>query len=313
MKQNQIVRNEIRSAYDKLREFAITPKEVDVACCYKLAALGSSYGEEEVHQIIHSYLRARSTTCHRLALDFDGTIIPIENREAKIRGKIKSYLKTLLSIKGHYLLLASGRGKSLRVQADIFDNSEKSKLFLAMYNGALIFRADYPDKPIFDRRIEQYEALLGALDVRIGMKLRAKDRANTEFQIRLRIPNQLERQKLLLLVTPICDKYNARVTDSGYSIDVGPKDITKQTAVSLIEKTIGGKKKTLRLGDQGAVGGNDFEMLNFNEFTFSVGTLSTNLKACFPVVSNAGLLVVGPQGTAVVLHRYLKNALNVNK
>jgi hypothetical protein len=58
----------------------------------------------------------------------------------------------------------------------------------------------------------------------------------------------------------------------------------------------------LAVGDQGADGGNDYELLT-HPYSFSVGAISAACDSCFPVVDAAGLPLLGPEGTLMLLKR----------
>ncbi len=91
------------------------------------------------------------------------------------------------------------------------------------------------------------------------------------------------------------------VLTSGRSVDVFPLGVSKRRACESLRLMIAGGD-VLVIGDQGAEGGNDVELLALPN-SLSVGAISLDSRSCFPVLSTSGEPLLGLVG----LIRLLQN------
>ena len=75
-----------------------------------------------------------------------------------------------------------------------------------------------------------------------------------------------------------------KVIKSGHSVDIVPGTSSKREVVDRLEVE---RSDVLLVGDQGGVGGNDFELLSYSELSLSVDTVSADATRCWNL-SNDG-------------------------
>ncbi len=223
------------------------------------------------------YLDSFSITYNAVAIDYDGTMIPVTDRDARPG-------KELISTVGDFLdaqipvVIISGRGHSLlklRVKPHVEDSL--ALLFLAMYNGSVVSRGDNKEvihsaEPHFDKT---YRSLTRDIRLqRFAEKIIQTEHFGSRFIVR----------------------------NSGFAIDIYNAHRSKDRCLTLVTKLIGRSLRFLRIGDQGHELGNDYELLR-SKGGFSVGTVSSDPRSCFPVLDSTGLRIPGPQGTLHLLTR----------
>jgi hypothetical protein len=72
---------------------------------------------------------------------------------------------------------------------------------------------------------------------------------------------------------------------------------------------LGMRLNFIKIGDQGHELGNDFELLH-KRGGFSVGTVSTDRRSCFPVVDERGNRLLGMKGCIHLLNRTFQLSVN---
>lgn len=116
----------------------------------------------------------------------------------------------------------------------------------------------------------------------------------------------IPREKSKLFMDSLCELTASQLPseltarNSGYSVDIYPKSATKNHCLDRVNELFEGSLRFLRIGDQGHECGNDYEMLS-SLGGFSVGTLSSDPRACFPVLDKDGSRIMGPRGVAYLL------------
>ncbi len=228
-------------------------------------------------------------------------MIPVTDRDARPTKELLSTLGDVLDAQIPVVII-SGRGHSLlklRVKTHLENNL--ALLFLAMYNGSVVSRGYDREvihlaEPSFDKA---YRSLTG--DIRLQRFVDMIKRTGHSIQV---IPKTRSRKKMDDLSSHLGRLIGPRfiVRNSGFAIDVYPAHRSKDRCLKLVTKLIGRDLRFLRVGDQGHELGNDYELLN-SKGGFSVGTVSSNPRSCFPVLDAIGLRIFGPQGTLHLLTR----------
>lgn len=237
-----------------------------------------------------------------VALDYDGTLCEAYERAGKPRSAVIKALAKVLS-DGLRLGIATGRGDSvlsaLRAAIPVEHHAD---VVVGLYNGAIVGSMQDVDQRLAaissseDDSLSQVaemlqtSALTGVIaDVR---------RRYSQLTIKGRWPlpaGFLYRHVLETLSHCPNVLESFAVNESGHSIDVTPKDVSKLAVVAALWTD--DSKRVLTIGDQGQFRGNDYAFLARPE-SLSVERVSTALDQCWNVA------LPGSRGTAA-LTRYL--------
>jgi hydroxymethylpyrimidine pyrophosphatase-like HAD family hydrolase len=251
-----------------------------------------------------NYLKSFSDSYNAVAIDYDGTLISLKNRGAYPSSALLEPLKACLE-RGIHLVVLTGRGRSLLDLRHVFRKPEKGEIFYAMYNGSEMLRGS-SRKYVVRKSIHltstfrslKRNPAFGNLVTKWSLK-----RASIQLFPRKRHKRMMD--SLCKLTTSLLPS-GLVARNSGFSVDVYPKSATKDHCLGLVNNLCGGSLRFLRIGDQGHEYGNDYEMLS-SKGGFSVGTLSSNPKACFPVLNETGSRILGPSGVAYLLSEVFVN------
>jgi hypothetical protein len=268
----------------------------------KLAEAGMSRFDQELSAIYERALareleRLRNARFVGLILDYDGTCCTTEGRFDLPDAEVQEEIIRLLRY-GFTLGFASGRGSSLfRDLRKWIPRTYWSEVHLGLYNGgvALALGEDLPDQTIVSPVLHQamhrlksgefgplleFEARSCQLGVRAsGLAINTIVRIATET---------LVQQPRLPL----------KVVASAHAVDIVPTNSSKVAVLRRVEeKTDNGQ--VLTIGDQGQLGGNDFELLAASENSLSVDRCSADPTRCWNL-DDRGLR--GPR----LLSQYLK-------
>ena len=243
---------------------------------------------DEINTALHEFVhRLKTTPFASLAIDYDGTLCARNRRFDPITHDIRSELNRLLADDIH-LGVASGRGRSLHVQMrEALNPRYWDRVILGLYNGAKVVKLSDDildsDEPVPEALAMAYSRLAPlepALDLETVVR---------PHQISVRPVGWIDPFNLRTIITEqLAGIDGVAVLASSHSVDI-ISICTSKTAVvdSLYLERPG---STLRIGDQGAAGGNDFELLNTG-LSLSVDRVSSNLETCW----NLGQLgVSGP-------------------
>jgi len=244
-----------------------------------------------------------------LVLDYDNTIIKKNDINDIVYRTIISRLIELAKL-GIHIAFATGRGKSIRVQLQTLIPENEWQLFwIAYYNGACIGNLADNSQPKLDGlandEIKELSIILkdDPFFSNEEMDLRAT-------QISIKTDKlKIKQQKIKLDEMILEGKYSLRTITSDHSIDVIPKDVSKNGIVKFLQEIYG--ENVLCIGDAGDVHGNDFDLLN-NKFSFSVDKTSLAVDSCWNVVP---LGLSGPSATLYYLENLTlnENGLKINK
>jgi hypothetical protein len=231
--------------------------------------------------------------------DYDGTVCATDARYDLPDLSIREELLRLLA-GGATLGFASGRGGSLhRDSRKWIPTSYWPQVQLGLYNGGLSLSLDQsldsgPGGTGFvgeaARRIRN-----GPLGKYVELNERPHqlgviERAGSGLSL-----DALAQMAQEAISTP--PALSLKATASGHSIDIIPTDSAKTQTLSRVEDICG---PAVAFGDQGQVGGNDFELLAATPWSLSVDRVSADLDRCWNLDSR------GERGPDL-LHRYLRS------
>ena len=232
--------------------------------------------------------------------DYDGTVCATDARFDLPRPEVRTELLRLLE-EGAVLGFASGRGGSLHRDLRAWiPPSAWQQVELGLYNGGRQLALDQelredarPTDPIRE----------AARRFRAGPLASYAELAERPHQLAIR-PNPRSGLTLDSLsqiaqeVISVPPALSLKVVVSGHSIDVIPADSAKTDTLERIEQRIGAG--VIAFGDQGQVGGNDFELLAATRWSLSVDRVSADPNRCWNLDDR------GERGPDL-LHRYLRS------
>jgi len=253
-------------------------------------------------EILRNYRANFSKPYNALALDYDGTLVSLFNRTGRLSRSIVNSIGNFLN--GEIpVVIISGRGESLLRLRQQLAKFKLDTLFLAMYNGAEIVDAETgaimrkEKNPTFPLN-RAFELLAENSDI---MSTKTKI-VQKPYSIQIQV-----KERSILRLDELCLRFSSilpngfAVRSSGYAIDVYPRARMKDYCLRLINERLDMRLNFLRVGDQGHELGNDFELLNIRG-GFSVGTVSTDRRSCFPVVDESGNRLLGVRGCVHLLN-----------
>lgn len=203
----------------------------------------------------------RATTFTALALDYDGTIVATEERFKPPRAEILSELTRLLDA-GLRIGIATGRGGSAgeALRATLPDRVH-GRVIVGYYNGGHILPLETDldtEPPSANEALAAVAAWLDAEDL-----LDATAGSPRQSPVQLTVDHRLVRDPATFAATlarsPGVADGTLRLLSSRHSFDIIPAASTKTT---LVERLLEGEDgAVLCVGDSGAEGGNDHELL----------------------------------------------------
>jgi hypothetical protein len=234
-----------------------------------------------------------------VVLDYDGTVCATPAR-FKLPGEgVQAVLVDLLEA-GLVLGFASGRGGSLwRDLRAWVPEKYRAQIELGLYNGGVqLSLADELDDdgevaaPLQDaaRRLNT-----GIPKTLVDVELRPQ-----QISIASSPGSGLGTQALARITAELLGRpprLDLKVTSSAHSIDVVPSDSVKTTTIERVQART--KGRILAIGDQGQLGGNDFELLAAVPLSLSVDRCSADPTRCWNLDKHGRS---GPE----LLVRYLK-------
>ncbi len=235
-------------------------------------------------------------------LDYDGTVCTTEERFEPPQQPVADALNAALA-RGLRLGFASGRGPSMHKDLrTVLDPEHWPRVELGLYNGGILCRLD---ENIDDFRtpsplIGQAAKRLSALPFADALTLEPR---STQLGVELTDTSWIKAGLLADIVADACHRAPAlevKVLSSGHSVDVVPAAVTKTAVIDRI-RDLDGPVEVLCVGDQGQIGGNDFELLALEQWSLSVDRTSADPTRCWYLGDGS---VAGP----ALLVRYI-NAL----
>ena len=225
-------------------------------------------------EFVHKLKTARFTG---LVIDYDGTLCARNRRFEPVTREICSELNRLLAEEVP-LGVASGRGSSLHGRLrDALDPQYWDRVVVGLYNGAKVVKLsdeiEHDEQPVPDILAEAYSRL-SPLEPTLGLESVVRP-----YQISIRPVSWIDPFNLRTIIIEQLAGFNGvSVLASSHSVDIVADCTSKTVVVDALHPEQPGC--TLRIGDQGTAGGNDFELLNTG-LSLSVDRVSSNLKTCW--------------------------------
>ena len=245
-----------------------------------------------------------STVFSGLVIDYDGTLCSQQTFDSEVELGIWHELNRLLD-GGLLLGIASGRGDSVYHHLRRVVLPEYwSQVLVGLYNGAVYCELS-EDIPILRTQplcsLTAAQERLTPLEAMLGFRMVAGP-----YQISLRDLTVLDAYSLRqIALEHIAEIRGIDALASSHSVDIVPSGTSKVAVVGVLDEKRPGA--VLRIGDQGAAGGNDFELLN-SGISLSVDKVSSNLQTCWNL---GGYGLSGPRLTNMYLHAMHMKAGNM--
>ncbi len=255
----------------------------------KLAALG---GGQVVEESLRAHYDAEfqrwsrdlaSTPIGGLVLDYDGTACETAHRYEPLPEVMRRGLAKVLD-GGIRVGFASGRGKSLHEQLRLIVAPRHWELVtIGLYNGAVLMSlAEELGE------IKTPSALMAEVQKRLaasplGTLLSITGRSG-QVSVAANSSGFFQHGRLATLVTDVLSRTPAlpiKVVASAHSVDILASDTSKASVLERVQREIFGE--ILAVGDQGDIGGNDFELLSAQRWSISVGRCSADPSRCWNV------------------------------
>jgi hydroxymethylpyrimidine pyrophosphatase-like HAD family hydrolase len=219
-----------------------------------------------------------------LVVDFDGTVMaPGVGLDALLSSPVGLFFERLLR-NGVALYFATGRGDSIHtILANSIAPCFHSKVHVSYYNGGLTRSlAEAPPTAQGGIHHDEFENLRDHLlaDPLLGELTNPQ---NKSFQLTLKASSEVGFATASTILRELLVPLNGRgfrLVKSSHSLDVIPPESTKLNTVRMAQDSIETGLQVLTLGDKGAMGGNDHELLT-HPFSLSVDTVSSSLASCW--------------------------------
>lgn len=239
-------------------------------------------------RIIKKYLDSIFITRFQgLALDFDGTLIPLNDRYKSIESYILRKL-ILLNQQRIPIFILTGRGKSIFQQVPLNKFEDKKLLIIVQYNGGRIKFGNNElineKKIIYIKNYSKVKEFLESNEVQYSEKV-------SGFVCQ----GSFEDNGLFDTISKKFRNWN--VLNTKYSFDVLPSNISKGSALKDSCRLFPNlnKKSILKIGDSGDINGNDYSFLKMKN-SFSVGDYTLDLRTNFPIIDENNINLIGPEG-----------------
>ena len=249
-----------------------------------------SNGNELTNALREFVQRLERTTFSGLAVDYDGTLCTRNHRFDPLAQDIQDELNRLLG-KGIVLGVASGRGNSVHTTLRAALHPQYwNRVVVGLYNGAKVVElSEDVREPAGDLPQSLAAALsrIRPLETVLGFEAVVRP-----HQISLRLRSGPDPSELrTVVIEQLAEIDNVSIVASSHSVDIVPLGTSKTAVVDALRSKRPGC--ILRIGDQGAAGGNDFELLNTG-LSLSVDRVSSNLATCWNLGAPA---IAGPSLT----------------
>jgi hypothetical protein len=182
------------------------------------------------------------------------------------------------------LFFATGRGDSVHaIIANSIASRFHSRVFVSYYNGCLTRSLAEPPPRIEEAaHHDEFESLRDRLLGDPFLREVAKPE-NKGYQLTLKAHGVVGFATASTLMKEFLAPLTARgfrAVESSHSLDVIPAEATKLNTVRIAQARLAAGLNVLTLGDRGALGGNDYELLT-HPFSLSVDTVSGVLDSCW--------------------------------
>jgi len=261
----------------------------------------SSSGLHCRSEVLRNYRANFSKPYNALALDYDGTLVSLFNRTGRLSRAIVNSINNFLNGETPVVII-SGRGECLLRLRQQLAKSRLDTLFLAMYNGAEIVEAKSGGIVRKENSIFSLNRVFQLLTENSNIFPTKVKIVQKPYSIQMQVS-----ERSMLRLDELCRRVSTilphafAVRSSGYAVDVYPRAKMKDYCLRLINERFDMRLNFVRVGDQGHELGNDFELLS-RRGSFSVGTVSTDKRTCFPVVDEGGNRLLGVKGCIHLLN-----------
>jgi hypothetical protein len=216
-----------------------------------------------------------------LVLDYDGTVCATTRRTDLPTPAMRSAILRLLDA-DVLVGFATGRGKSLHQDLRQWvPKRHWPRVITGLYNGGanVSLEDDLPDFSEPSSLMRRAEGRLGELPFADALTVEART-AQITVTIRPNAYAQIGRlSDLIADAMSRSPAISVKVMTSGHSVDVVPRSTTKQAVVGRVSRAT--DLAVLAIGDQGDVGGNDFELLAGDAWTLTVDRCSADPTRCW--------------------------------
>lgn len=262
------------------------PPMARLAVRRKMASMGRARFDENLCSLYeHSYKTWLASLCEAelggLVLDYDGTCCTTEGRYQLPLEPVRTELLRLLEL-GFVIGFASGRGGSLHEDLRQWVPQRSWNLIrVGLYNGALEVRLsdDLQDQTVCEGPLaEAAKRLRGSI---LGPSLRIKERTH-QMTVEPNTREAWSGVPFAEIVREVLDWQPAlplKVLASAHSVDVVLRETSKRAVLAAVQQDTSGL--VLTVGDQGHVGGNDFELLAATSASLSVDRCSSDPTRCW--------------------------------
>ena len=212
-----------------------------------------------------------------LVIDYDGTLCARDRRFEPLAREICSELNRLLA-EDVPIGVASGRGSSLHGRLrEALDPQYWDRVVVGFYNGAKVAKLSddmVDEEQPMPHALAEAHSRLTSLELTLGLETVLRP-----HQISVRPVGWIDPFNLRTIVMEQLAGFNGvSVLASSHSVDI----VSDRTSKTVVANALHPERSgcTLRIGDQGAAGGNDFELLNTG-LSLSVDRVSSNLETCW--------------------------------
>ena len=272
----------------------------------KIVACAGALANEDLQAAYSAALRewfeksVKEVAIGGIVLDYDGTCCATERRYDLPLEEVREELIRLLN-EGCALAFASGRGKSLHRDLRRWLPKEHwDQVILGLYNGGVILRLgeDVPDQSKCEGELAQAADRVLASHLASGLRV---ERRSCQVSIEGSSTVWKGGQALAAAVAEIlwrAPRLQLNIVASGHSVDIVPPSSSKTAVVDVMRGHV--RRSVAAIGDQGQIGGNDFELLASTTLSLTVDRCSADPTRCW------NLDALGTSGPKVLMN-YLRS------
>jgi len=222
------------------------------------------------------------TSIGGIVFDYDGTIVETGRRRDPPDDETQHEVIRMLEL-GVPLAFASGRGPSLHAGLRAWVPEERwGQVSIGLYNGAVRcgLSDDLPNLKEPSPLMSDVAARLGAMPASPLIELTAR-RGQVTAEVRpgawFNAGRLADLAREALARPPALP---VKVVQSGHSVDIVEADTSKVSVLWDLESRTAGRE-VLAIGDQGDLGGNDFELLAARRWSVSLDRCSADPTRCW--------------------------------
>lgn len=279
-------------------------RAVSLPVARKLVSLGRARTDPSIQATLERSLEewlvaVGAKTITSVVLDYDGTCCTTEGRFSLPEPDVRAELQRVIDL-GLHLGFASGRGGSLhRDLRKWVPRRHWGQIVVGLYNGAVLLNLgdELGDQSRPGPVLEEARDRIAACSF---LHLLTLEPHTHQIEVRLKSSHAWSGAALATAVQEVVHRSPAlavKIVASAHSIDIVDLSTSKRAVLDFMRTDHDGE--VLAIGDQGHVGGNDFELLAAMPSTLTVDRCSTDPTRCW------NLDDAGHRGPAL-LRRYLR-------